>query len=284
MDKRLIAGLSFLAGAAVGGTGVYIWARKWINERVNQEMKEFREDMRDGLNIAKSPYDVSDSITKEMFKDSKHIVEVKGPHCDGGDVKVIEKDGEFIPFTDGKKIFKSQVSRDYSSYFSAPTPDEIAKAARTSFNEHMAEREIPEDDDEEEIDPDSIDETEDERQIREEGLVNIEENRLADYDPLEGIIRQTSERTYLINEGSYGEVFSPESLVWCMKDGKLVDRADNSYYGDPYRIIGELPAGKFEDGDCIYIRNTILQFDYEVMFRNVDFDGYIDSLNPLGRL
>lgn len=259
MDKKLIAGLSFLAGTAVGGAGVYIWARKWINERVNQEMEEFREDMRE----------------------SKHILEVKGPHRDGSaEVKVIEKDGEFIPPTEGKKIFKSQVSRDYSSYFSGPTPDEIAKAARTSFNEHMAEREAPNDDEEEKIDPDSIDETEDERQIREEGLVNIQEHELADYDPLEGIIKQTSERTYLINEGSYGEVFSPESLVWCMKDGKLVDRADNSYYGDPYRIIGELPAGRFEDGDVIYIRNTALQFDYEVMFRNCDFDGYIDGLNP----
>lgn len=281
MDKKLIAGLSFLAGAAVGGGGVYIWARKWINERVNQEMKEFRDDM----------------------MDSKHIVEVKGPHRDGGtEIKVIERDGIYSPsveskklademaasfqsglndgLKDGKKIFKSQVSRDYGSYFSGPTPDEIAKAARMSFNEHMAEREAPTDDDDEEIDPDSIDETEDERQIREEGLVNIEENRLAGYDPLEGIIRQTSERTYLINEGSYGEVFSPESLVWCMKDGKLVDRTDNSYYGDPYRIIGELPAGKFEDGDVIYIRNTALQFDYEIEFRNYDYDGHVDSLNP----
>lgn len=281
MSKKLIASLSFLAGAAVGGTSVYIWARKWINERVNQEMKEFRDDM----------------------MERKHIVKVKGPHCDGcTEVKVIEKDGIYSPsveskklademaasfqsglndgLKDGKKIFKSQVSRDYTSYFSGPTPDEIAKAARTAFNEHMADREVPMDDDEEEIDPDSIDETEDERQIREEGLVGIEENELADYDPLSGIIRQTSERTYLIDEGSYGEVFSPEALVWCMKDGKLVDRADNSYYSDPYRIIGELPAGKFEDGDVIYIRNTALQFDYEVMFRNYDFDGYIDSLNP----
>lgn len=280
MNKKLIAGLSFLAGAVVGGTGVYIWAKKWINERVNQEMKEFRDDMRE----------------------SKHIIEVTSPRHGDTEVKIIEKDGIHSPSAksrkledemakeflsglndgvkDGKKIFKSQISRDYSSYFSGPTPDEIAKAARNAFNEHMADREAPTDDDEEEIDPDSIDETEDERQIREEGLVNIEENRLADYNPLVGVIRGTGERTYLIDEGSYGEVFSPESLVWCMVDGKLVDRADNSYYSDPYRIIGELPAGKFEDGDVIYIRNTALQFDYEIEFRNYDYDGYIDSLNP----
>lgn len=253
MNKKLIAGLSFLSGAAVGGTGVYIWARKWINERVNQEMEQFREDMKE---------------------DAKPLMEIKKEDIVDGD-KAVNK---FI--SKGKKIYKSQISRDYGSYFSGPSPDEIARAARNSFNEHMADREAPEDDDEEEIDPDSIDETDDERQIREEGLVNIEEDPLADYDPLEGIIRQTSERTYLIDEGSYGEVYSPEELVWCMKDGKLVDRADNSYYSDPYRIIGELPAGKFEDGDVIYIRNTALQFDYEVMFHNYDFDGYIDSLNP----
>lgn len=258
MDKKLIAGLSFLAGAVAGGTGVYIWARKWINERVNQEMKEFRDDMRDEVKPSPSVEfkEATDDTVKEL------------------------QSGLNNDLKDGKKIFKSQISRDYTSYFSGPTPDEIARAARNSFNEHMADREAPEDDDEEEIDPDSIDETEDERQIREEGLVNIEEDPLADYDPLEGIIRQTSERTYLIDEGSYGEVYSPEALVWCMKDGKLVDRADNNYYSDPYRIIGELPAGKFEDGDVIYIRNTALQFDYEIMFHNYDFDGYIDSLNP----
>lgn len=258
MDKKLIAGLSFLAGAAVGGGGVYIWAKKWINERVNQEMEQFREDMREEPKSSPSIEfkEATDDVVKEL------------------------QSGLNDGLKDGKKIFKSQISRDYGSYFSGPTPDEIAKAARTAFNEHMAEREAPNDDDEEEIDPDSIDETEDERQIREEGLVNIQENELADYDPLEGIIKQTSERTYLIDEGSYGEVFSPESLVWCMVDGKLIDRADNNYYGDPYRIIGELPAGKFEDGDCIYIRNTALQFDYEIEFRNYDYDGYIDSLNP----
>lgn len=253
MDKKLIAGLSFLAGAVAGGTGVYIWARKWINERVNQEMEQFREDMKE---------------------DTKPLMEIKKEDIVDGD-KAVNK-----IVSEGKKIYKSQISRDYGSYFSGPSPAEIARAARNSFNEHMADREAPEDDDEEEIDPDSIDETEDERQIREEGLINIEEDRLADYDPLEGIIRQTSERTYLIDEGTYGEVYSPEELVWCMVDGKLVDRADNSYYSDPYRIIGELPAGKFEDGDVIYIRNTALQFDYEIMFRNYDFDGYIDSLNP----
>lgn len=264
MDKKLIVGLSFLAGAAAGGTGVYIWARKWINERVNQEMEQFREDMKEQDDLPHDGYSPSVEFKKLADDASKNF---QSGYNDG--------------LKEGKKIYKSQISRDYGSYFSGPSPEEIARAARNSFNEHMADREAPEDDDdEEEIDPDSIDETEDERQIREEGLVNIEEDRLADYDPLAGIIRQTSERTYLIDEGSYGEVYSPEALVWCMKDGKLVDRADNSYYSDPYRIIGDLPTGKFEDGDTIYIRNTALQFDYEVMFRNYDFDGYIDSLNP----
>lgn len=253
MDKKLITGLSFLAGAVVGGSGVYIWARKWINEQVNQEIEQFREDMKE---------------------DAKPLIEIKKEDVTDGDKAVNEIVSE------GKKIFKSQTSRDYSSYFSGPSPDEIAKAARMSFNEHMADREVPEDEDEEEIDPDSIDETDDERQIREEGLVDIDGEVLAEYDPLKDIIKQTSERTYLIDEGSYGEVYSPEELVWCMKDGRLVDRADNSYYSDYYRIIGELPAGKFEDGDVIYIRNAALQFDYEIEFRNCDYDGYLDSLNP----
>lgn len=251
MNKKLIVGLSFAGGVIVGGGGVYIWARKWVEERINQELKEFREDMKDNSN------------------------KVDHPSPDRTDENV-EKE------TKSKKIFKTVANRDYASYFSGPSPTEVAAAARKAFNEHMAERESPldEDDDEEEIDPDSIDETEDERQIREEGLINIEENKLADYDPLAGIIRQTGERTYLIDEGMYGEAFSPESLVWCMVDGKLVDQADHSYYSDPYRIIGELPSGKFEDGDVIYIRNVALQFDYEIEFRNCDFDGYIDSLNP----
>lgn len=281
MTKKLIAGLSFLAGAAVGGTGVYIWARKWINERVNQEMEQFREDMRESNHI------VGSNLVHDAEPNLKvRVIEKDGIHSPSLESKKLadEMAKEFQSgyndgLKDGKKIFKSQVSRDYSSYFSGPTPDEIAKAARDRFNEHMSSREFPTDDEDDEDIEGVEEETDEEREIREAGGVDIYET-YNDYDQLKGVIRQTGDHTYLIDEGTYGEVFTAEEMIWSMIDGRLIDCTDHSFYSDPYRIIGELPAGKFEDGDAIYIRNTALQFDYEITFRNYDYDGYLDSLNP----
>lgn len=260
MNTKTVGVLSFAAGAIAGGVGVYIWARKWIEERVNKEMEQFRDDMKDGFDKAKK------REPKEEVKEST-------------DVKEKVEDGSLV----GKKIYRTQTERDYASYFSGPSPTEIAAAARKSFNEHMADRESPQEDDEDEedFDPDSVDEeTDDEREIREEGYADIDGGEYADYDPLKDIIKKTGDHTYLISEGSYGEVYAPQELIWTMIDGRLIDCVDHSYYGDPYRIIGELPDGKFEDGDVIYIRNTALCFDYEITFRYLDLDGYLDSLNP----
>lgn len=270
MNKKLTIGLSFLAGAVTGGTGVYIWAKKWINERVNQEMEQFREDM----------------------KEPKYLIGSIGPSHNGKtEIKIIEKDGVYSPDAgsfneksddskkDGQKIYRTQTARDYTSYFSGPTPEEIAKAARERFNEHMSGREFPQDDEDEEDIEGVEEETDEEKEIREAGGVD-EYDVNGEYDQLKGVIRKTGDHTYLIEEGVYGEVFTTEEMIWSMVDGRLIDCTDHSFYSDPYRIIGELPAGRFEDGDAIYIRNTALQFDYEITFRNYDYDGYLDSLNP----
>lgn len=259
MNKKLIIGLSFLAGAVTGGTGVYIWARKWINERVNQEMEQFREDMKEQVKVVKN---------------SRYGL----PHDEHSPFVESKKDTEDSK-KDGQKIYRTQTARDYTSYFSGPTPDEIAKAARERFNEHMSGREFPQDDENEEDIEGVEEETDEEKEIREVGGIDIYDVN-GEYDQLKGVIRKTGDHTYLIEEGVYGEVFTTEEMIWSMVDGRLIDCTDHSFYSDPYRIIGELPAGKFEDGDAIYIRNIALQFDYEITFRNYDYDGYLDSLNP----
>lgn len=183
-----------------------------------------------------------------------------------------------------KSIRKSRPYRDYTSCF--PTADEASKwvegRAKADFEEHMAEREYPEDEDEEDSEQDEI-ETEEMTSIDRHSEMEINS-----FDLDRGKISDTGPDTFTIHAEDAGEVYALAELVYTVVDGYLTDAEDHSVYDDPARIIGEVSIedcddSYFVDGDDkthVFIRNTRLKTDFDILIFVGSRDDYLDSLDP----
>lgn len=190
-----------------------------------------------------------------------------------------------VPSFDTSKKINTQKTR----YHVAPKEDleKIAKKYQDSdFDEHMADRESPEDDI-----PDE-DEKDEEVQFQSEiGESLMEhpgqyEDGSIDSDGYGHIIQQlTTSRPkqliYLVNENYAGEIYLLEELRYFPDDDVLIDEND-APIDDPDRIIGsalEFFGEGTEDPNRVFVRNASIGIEYEIVREKGTYGSYLYGID-----
>lgn len=205
--------------------------------------------------------------SKELNSDISHKVKVD-------DVPLDSIPTDTPSYKIGDKIDTHKTS--YSSAFSKPDLEEVSKKYKdSSFDEHMAEREHPEEDPPEELtdeEQDEISETMVNHAGFNDGAIEMEE--IDGYGHVIGELNtgHSDQLAYLISEEYIGEIYPIEELFYYEKDEILTD-ANDAVIDDPTRIIGDALEhfGQYGiDPDTVHVRNCSIGIEYEITC----IDGY----------
>lgn len=236
MNTAIKVAIGFVTGAVCGGGGAYLWLRKRFEEETQAEIDEYREIARKRIRAAE------DYVAEKL--DEKNAEEY---------IRMCDEDDSFTDYT---SYFDSDLD-ERVQVDTASIHDELNKLSREvhdkDFDSHMAEREYPEDDSDEEEICGMLDSAEKLRIQNEARANNIQPYFIDEED-------FTSERTW----------YSKVSLTWYMGDGFVTDDRDEIIPDEEVdRILGgrdfENWFGKDpSDPDVCHVRNDILAIDYEI--------------------
>lgn len=252
MNTAIKVALGFAAGGVSGGVGVYLWLRKRFEDETRAEIDEYRRIARKRIRAAEEY--VTDKLDE---KEAEEYIRM----CDEGEET----------FTDYTSYFDSH-SDKHVEIDTTSIKSELNKLSREvrddGFDLHMAEREHPEEDEEEICD--MLDDAERLR-IQNEARANDIQPYFIDEDDF------TNERTW----------YSKICLTCYTGDGFVTDDQDDIIPDDEVdRILGgrdfERWFGKDpRDPDVCYVRNDVLAVDYEICRANSSYsEVYPEDLEP----
>lgn len=241
--------LGFVGGVAVGGIATYFGMKAKFEKHANDVIREYREYSNDRIQKAQSELNkiiASDKFDEEEYK------------------KKVASEPEFEDYTSYAHNSASNSDIGASRGISGPLKGisvDSAKAIKADmdalsrdvhdcdFDEHMAEREVPEEDISEYEEALEFD-----RQMHEEALAEGSSD-----------FPRTISASEMLNQKQW---YSKVTLTYYAGDDVLADDQDEPIE-DPKDIIGEHFKEFFgmseNDPDVIHVRNDDTESDYEVV-------------------
>lgn len=239
--------LGFITGAATGSIGTYFALRKKFAAEVQKEVDEYRD-------IARARIRQADEYVNSKLNEKE--AEEYNTRC--------ENDPEFV---------------DYTSYYSDMNVKKAVKEATEAvsryaedkdFDKHMAERENPEDDEEEE---DSYEEA-----INDARIKSMED------------AKQSGEKPYLIDASEFhntNQWYDKISITWYMGDDFVCDDQDDIMTEQEIDVcLGGYDWKQWfdkdsNDPDICHVRNRSRGTDYEICRTPERYsDVYSEGISP----
>ena len=247
MRKTIGIFLGFVGGAAVGGIATYFGMKEKFEKHTNDIIREYREYSNNRIQKAQNELDkmiASDKFDEEEYKkvasepEFEDYTSYSTSYTDDNDTKPSTGISEALK---GISIDSAKAIKEDMEALSRDVHDR-------DFDEHMAEREAPEEDISEYEDALEFD-----KRMHEEAMC-------AGYS----VFPRTISASEMINQNQW---YSKVTLTYYAGDDILADDQDEPIE-DPMDIIGEHFKEFFgmneDEPDIIYVRNDDRESDYEV--------------------
>lgn len=248
-DQLYVVGaVCLIVGATIGSISTYILTKKKLEQKAEEEIEQIREWY--SKRFTKNKGAVEDVQTKELIDDKSYWETLTKPgftdYTQYSSIELRTSADEIVKMKDELDRLNKEVYQD----------DEL--------DEHMAEREHPEDD-EENAYLESLAENE---TIAAEKAEAIEEGRAAYFIEL----REFSNEKLWYEKLTW-TYYKPDDILADERD-LLVDPADRALY------VPDNLASYFEAKDVVYFRNDVRQTDVEVCAMNDHYEEPPEAKGP----